>query len=136
MELLGTAAVALAGLPDVQLLSLQRGEGLEQLHALAGEMSIVDPGPLFDTGEDAFLDTAALVQELDLVVCSDSAIAHLAGALGRPAWIALKHVPEWRWLLDRGDSPWYPGARLFRQQRRGDWAGVFAQMREALAARG
>ena len=128
--------VALAGLPDVQLLSLQRGEGLEQLHALAGEMSIVDPGPLFDTGEDAFLDTAALVQELDLVVCSDSAIAHLAGALGRPAWIALKHVPEWRWLLDRGDSPWYPGARLFRQQRRGDWAGVFAQMREALAARG
>jgi ADP-heptose:LPS heptosyltransferase len=71
----------------------------------------------------------------DLVITSDTAVAHLAGALGVETWVALKHVPDWRWMLDREDSPWYPGMRLFRQQRDGDWDGVFARMRAALRAR-
>lgn len=129
------AFAALADLPGVQLISLQRGDGLEQLQEAAGDLRVVDPGPGFDAGDDAFIDAAALMHGLDLVVCSDSAIAHLAGAMGRPTWIALKHVPEWRWMLERGDSPWYPQVRLFRQRSRGDWHGVFAQMREALASR-
>lgn len=72
------------------------------------------------------------MQSLDLVISADTAIAHLAGALGRPVWVALKHVPDWRWLLDRADTPWYPTMRLFRQPAPGDWAGVFADMAAAL----
>ncbi|MBV9064022.1 MAG: glycosyltransferase, partial [Alphaproteobacteria bacterium] len=76
--------------------------------------------------------TAAVMESLDLVVTSDTAIAHLAGTLGRPTWIALRPVPEWRWLLDRSDSPWYPSVRLFRQSRPGQWAPVFREMAVAL----
>jgi ADP-heptose:LPS heptosyltransferase len=72
------------------------------------------------------------MENLDLVITSDTAIAHLAGALARPVWVALQYVPDWRWLLDRSDSPWYPTMRLFRQTRRGDWTGVFAGMETAL----
>ncbi|MDO6387396.1 tetratricopeptide repeat protein [Uliginosibacterium sp. 31-12] len=81
-----------------------------------------------------FLDTAALIEQLDLVISVDSAAAHLAGALGKPLWLALPFVGEWRWLLDRVDSPWYPTARLFRQGSPGDWQGLVAQMRQALPA--
>ncbi|AOZ03245.1 hypothetical protein BKK81_29550 [Cupriavidus sp. USMAHM13] len=86
-------------------------------------------------GLHAFRDTAALVAELDLVICVDTAVAHLAGALGKPAWILLPFTPDWRWQLARGDSPWYPGTRLFRQPRRGDWASVMAQVQAALRER-
>ena len=72
------------------------------------------------------------MQALDLVVTSDTAVAHLAGALGRPVWMALQRMPEWRWMLERTDSPWYPTMRLFRQPTRGDWSGVFDAMEEAL----
>ena len=89
-------------------------------------------GEDFDAGPDAFVDTAAVMESLDLVVTLDSAIAHLAGALGRPAWLALQFVPDWRWQLDRSDSPWYPTMRLFRQKARGDWQSVFTAMEEAL----
>ena len=85
-------------------------------------------GDQFDSGPDAFADTAALMMHLDLIVTSDTSIAHLAGALGRPVWVALKKVPEWRWLTDREDSPWYPTMRLFRQTTAGDWSDVFARM--------
>jgi ADP-heptose:LPS heptosyltransferase len=81
------------------------------------------------------VDTAGLMAGLDLVVSSDSAVAHLAGALGRPAWVALKRVPEWRWMLDRPDTPWYPGMRLFRQPRPGDWRSVFMAMAGAVQRR-
>ena len=118
----------LARVPGVRLVSLQRKVGLEQLRALPEGMRVVDPGPGFDAGPDAFVDTAGLMAGLDLVVSSDSAVAHLAGALGRPAWVALKRVPEWRWMLDRPDTPWYPGMRLFRQPRPGDWRSVFMAM--------
>ena len=128
------AFAPLAAIPGVRLVSLQRKVGLEQLHSLPPGMAVRDPGPGFDAGADAFRDTAALMDSLDLVVSSDTAVAHLAGALGRPVWVALKHVPEWRWGLGRDDTPWYPTMRLFRQPRRGDWAGVFAAMAERLRA--
>ena len=75
------------------------------------------------------------MMNLDLVVTPCNSIAHLAGALGRPTFVALMHVPEWRWLLNRDDSPWYPATRLFRQSSAGDWPGVFARIAGAVRAR-
>jgi ADP-heptose:LPS heptosyltransferase len=72
------------------------------------------------------------MQCLDLVISSDTSIAHLAGALGRTTWLLLQHVPDWRWQLGRDDTPWYPRTRLFRQSRRGDWTGAIGNMRESL----
>jgi hypothetical protein len=92
-------------------------------------------GNEFDSGPHAFLDTAAVMESCDLVIASDTAIAHLAGALGRPVWVALPYVPDWRWFLKREDSPWYPTARLWRQDRPSHWAGVFERMAAALASR-
>ena len=78
------------------------------------------------------MDTAAIVKNLDLVVTVDTAVAHLAGALGTPVWLALPFVPDWRWLLEREDSPWYPTARLFRQTKRGNWQDVFRRIADAV----
>jgi hypothetical protein len=89
----------------------------------------------FDDGPDAFLDSAAMMENIDLVISSDTALAHLAGALGIETWLALKYVPEWRWFLGRNDSPWYPSLRLFRQKMPGDWTPVFAQMEAVLRER-
>jgi hypothetical protein len=122
----------LAALPGVRLISLQKHHGLDQLALDAGELRIETPE--LDAGPDAFVDTAAVMQNLDLIVTSDTSIAHLAGALGRPVWVALQHVPDWRWQLGRDDCPWYPSMRLFRQPRHGDWEGVFTRIAEALAA--
>jgi tetratricopeptide (TPR) repeat protein len=122
----------LADIPGVRLISLQKGAALEQLRAGSGKLPVEIPGEPFDEGPQAFLDSAAVMGVLDLVITCDTALAHLAGALGRPTWVALKHVPDWRWLLDRSDSPWYPSMRLFRQSRREDWDGVFAAMRQEL----
>ena len=72
------------------------------------------------------------MSNLDLVITVDTAVAHLAGALGVPVWVALPLVPDWRWLLEREDSPWYPSMRLFRQSAWGDWPGVFERLTEAL----
>jgi tetratricopeptide (TPR) repeat protein len=127
---------ALAKLPGVRLISLQKNDGVEQLLELPADMRIETLGADFDNPPDAFVDTAAVMVILDLVISSDTAIAHLAGALGRPTWVALKHVPEWRWFLDRSDSPWYPTMRLFRQTIRDDWPEVFAAMESRLRADG
>ena len=116
----------------VRLISLQKDRGAEQLQALPAGMRVESLGEDFDRGPDAFLDTAAVMECVDLVIACDTAVAHLAGALGRPVWIALRHVPDWRWMLERSDSPWYRTARLFRQARAGDWNGVFEQMRREL----
>jgi hypothetical protein len=119
---------SLAGLHGVQLVSLQKGPGLEQLQNAAGRFPIEEAGSRLDD----FMDTAAAIMNLDLVIACDTAVAHLAGALGALVWVALCYVPDWRWLLDRSDSPWYPTMRLFRQEQPGDWAGVFEEIRAAL----
>ncbi|HET7085723.1 MAG TPA: tetratricopeptide repeat protein [Rhizomicrobium sp.] len=119
----------LSRLEGVRLISLQKGFGTEQL-ADAPWVERLDEE--FDSGPHALLDSAAVMQSLDLVITLDSALAHLAGALGRPVWLALKQVPDWRWFLGRSDSPWYPSMRLFRQQTEGDWARVFAEMEAEL----
>ncbi len=117
----------------MRLISLQKNEGCEQL--ASAPLPVESLGPDFDAGRDSFVDTLAAMESLDLVITSDTAVAHVAGALGRPVWVALKHVPDWRWMLQREDSPWYPTMRLFRQAAPGDWAGVFGRMRDALADR-
>jgi tetratricopeptide (TPR) repeat protein len=122
----------LGRIDGVRLISLQKDRGTEQLQTLPAGMRVERLGDDFDHGPDAFLDTAAVMECLDLVIACDTAVAHLAGALGRPLWIALRHVPDWRWLLQRSDSPWYPSARLFRQTRAGDWDSAFEPMRRAL----
>ena len=95
-------------------------------------MKVETLGDDFDAGDDAFLDAAAVIENLDLVISSDTSIAHLAGALGRPSGWRSNSVPDWRWLLERPDSPWYPTMRLFRQQARDDWRGVFSEIERAL----
>lgn len=128
------ALAPLAGVPGVRLISLQKGEGEADLAVLPGNMTVETLGADFDAGADAFLDTAAVMETLDLIVTCDTSIAHLAGALGRPCWVALKQVPEWRWQLGRDDSPWYAGMTLFRQKARGDWESVFTTMADKLKA--
>ncbi len=122
----------LSKIPGVRLISLQKLDGLGQLADLPPGMAVETLGDGFDAGPDAFIDAAAVMMSLDLVVTSDTSIAHLAGALGRPVWVALKFMPDWRWLLGREDTPWYPTMRLFRQPSPGDWGGVFAAMDRAL----
>src|SRR5262249_2844689 len=122
----------LSRVPGVRLISLQKHHGLDQLAGLPADAGIELLGEDFDAGPDAFVDTAAVMENLDLIITTDTSIAHLAGALGRPVWVALKRVPDWRWMLDRQDSPWYPTMRLFRQQRDGEWKHVFANIQECL----
>ncbi len=113
----------------VSFYSLQK-EVSDADRALLNVTPIVDLSPHF--GDLA--DTAAAIAKLDLVITVDTAVAHVAGALGKPVWILLAFSPDWRWLLDREDSPWYPSARLFRQRQRGDWEDVFDRVAQALGA--
>jgi hypothetical protein len=123
----------LARIPGIRLISLQKGVGSEQLLELPSQWRVEDLGAAFEPGGgDAFLDVAAVMECLELIITSDTSITHLAGALGRPTWLALKRVPDWRWMLERDDSPWYPTVRCFRQRRTGDWEGVFDRMCRAL----
>jgi tetratricopeptide (TPR) repeat protein len=116
------ALAPISQIENVRLISLQKGADAEQI------AQVEDLGDDFDAGPDGFLDSAAVMESLDLVITADTALAHLAGALGRPAWVALRYVPDWRWFLGRADSPWYPQMRLFRQPAPGDWAAVVADM--------
>jgi tetratricopeptide (TPR) repeat protein len=122
----------LARVPGVRLISLQKNDGVDELADLPDGMTIETLGAGFDSGEGAFLDTAAVMMSLDLVITSDTSIAHLAGALGRPVWIAMRHVTDWRWMADGEATPWYPTARLLKQTRRGDWGSVFERMASEL----
>jgi tetratricopeptide (TPR) repeat protein/glycosyltransferase involved in cell wall biosynthesis len=120
----------LAEIPGVELYSLQVGDGSAQLAAspLAGRVTDLAP-ELRD-----FVDTASVLARLDLVITIDSAVAHLAGALGVPVWVMVMRSGDWRWLLDRADSPWYASARLFRQVVQDDWAPVVEEVAESLRA--
>jgi Flp pilus assembly protein TadD len=125
----------LTEVPSAHLVSLQMGEGVEQAAAFREHHPIQELPTGFDA-DGAFVDTAALIMSLDLVVTCDTAIGHLAGALGRPVWLALPVSPDWRWFRDRDDTPWYPSMRLFRQHSAGDWAEVFSRMKEQLVGDG
>ena len=118
----------------MRLISLQVMHGLDQLDYLPQGMRVEIRGNDFNAGPDVFIDKAAVMMNLDLIVTSDTAVAHLAGALGRPVWVVLKTSAEWRWGLDRDESPWYPTMRLFRQSSPGDWLEVFARVGEKLKA--
>ena len=95
-------------------------------------MRVETLGDDFDAENSAFLDSAAAMQTLDLVITPDTSLAHLAGALGCEVWVALKFAPDWRWFLESQATPWYPQMRLFRQRSAGDWKGVFEEMQAAL----
>ena len=120
----------LAAVPGVSVASLQKGHGSEQLKEWNGP-KIDDWSEEFSAD---FRDVAAAVASLDLVIAVDTAIAHLAGALGKPVWILIPFSSDWRWLRNREDSIWYPSARLFRQRRSGDWEEVVARLQTELAA--
>lgn len=123
-----TALTWMGSLPGLSVFSLQMGPHRDRLADTPGAGFITDlSGRIVD-----MTDTAAFLQGMDLVVSVDTSVAHLAGALGCPLWILLPHLADWRWLLDRDDSPWYPTARLFRQTAPGDWDGVTARLKEAL----
>jgi hypothetical protein len=124
----------LAAVEGVQLVSLQQGRGTEQLADARSRFAVHELGPDVDSS-GAFLDTVAIVKNLDLVITSDTSLAHVAGALGAPVWLAVSTAPDWRWLLDRADSPWYPTMRLFRQSQPRQWSDVFAAMARELAQR-
>jgi hypothetical protein len=118
----------LADIDGVHLLSLQRGPGSEQVRCLDDGFKVqqlLDPS-LPDS--DALVETAAMMVNLDLVISVDTATAHLAGALGVRSWVLLSMMLDWRWLLSRSDTPWYPHMRLFRQSRRGEWQPVVSQL--------
>lgn len=118
---------SLLELPNIRFYSLQKGEAASEFQG--------QDWPIHDLSTDLqnFADTAAAIAQLDLVITVDTAVAHLAGALGKPVWVLLAFAPDWRWMLDRTDSPWYPSMRLFRQPQAGDWQSVFQQVKTALA---
>jgi tetratricopeptide (TPR) repeat protein len=128
--LAGLAPVA--SVPGVRLISLQKGPGTEQLGGQAAGFPVMVLEDEVDPPGRAFADTAAIMRHLDLVITTDTAMAHLAGGLAVPVWLALSKVSDWRWLLEREDSPWYPTMRLFRQTELGNWKPVFARMAEEL----
>ncbi len=118
----------LAAIDGVRLYGLQKGQAAGQVERLSEIMTIEN---LSEDLED-FADTAGAIENLDLVISVDTAAAHLAGAMGKPVWILLPFAPDWRWMLEQTDSPWYPTMRLFRQEKWGDWSTVFQNMTEEL----
>jgi hypothetical protein len=115
---------ALADVAAVALYGLQKGPPAAQVDQLPERFLVSNLADQFDD----LAETAAVVENLDLVISIDTSVAHLAGAMGRPVWVLLKSDADWRWLLDRQDSPWYPTMRLFRQSRPGDWDEVFSRV--------
>jgi hypothetical protein len=124
-----TQFAPLARVPGVRMFSLQKGAGSEQLRTAA--FPVVDLGSRLDEDTGPFLDTAAVMANLDLIVAVDTAVAHLAGALGVPVWVPLHFVGDWRWLEEREDTPWYPSMRLFRMEAPNTWEPVFRRLARA-----
>ncbi len=122
--------VPLGAVPGVSFYSFQKSSAADQAISPPPPMKLTPLGPeLHD-----FADTAAALSLMDLVITTDTSIAHLAGALARPVWVMLQFVPDWRWLLDRNDTPWYPTMRLFRQTSLGDWPDVIDRVAKSLLA--
>jgi tetratricopeptide (TPR) repeat protein len=121
----------LSQIPNSQLFSLQRGPGSEQLDYWARRLRIVELTDRASRGPADWSDTAAIISNLDLVITVDTATAHLAGAIGVPVWILISTTADWRWLIDRNDSTWYPSARLFRQSEPGKWETVFERIEQS-----
>jgi tetratricopeptide (TPR) repeat protein len=122
----------LCEVPEVTVYSLQVGAGSEEL--AVERLPVGDLGAI-DRETGAFMDTAAVMESLDLVVTIDTSVVHLAGGLGRPVWMVVPYCADWRWMVERPDSPWYPTMRIFRQPRPGAWAPVFAEVAAALRRR-
>lgn len=127
-----SALAPLMKVPEVSFISVQKHAGVDQLEAVSFGKQIRQL-PELDPGPDAFLDTAAVLKCVDLLVTSDTAVAHLGGALGVPTWLCLMHEPDWRWMRTGSATPWYASMRLFRQPAPGDWACVFTDVANALA---
>ncbi len=116
---------------NVKLFSLQKNDGSEQLEINFNEIKIVNLGS--DLDKDApFLDTAILMKNLDLVITVDTSIAHLAGSMGCKVWVVLQYIPDWRWMLDKKFTPWYPSMKLFRQLKPNDWGNPFKQIEKEI----
>jgi hypothetical protein len=118
----------LSGIPGIRLFSLQKVTGEREFLSGAAGLEIED----LEAGADGITDTAAAIRSLDLVIAADTMVAHLAGALGAPVWTLLPYAADWRWLVGREDSPWYPTMRLFRQPSPGEWRPVMEGVVEAL----
>ena len=119
----------LTRIPGVQIYGLQKGPASSQVEEFSNPISLDNYGKEFED----FSDTAAMISALDLVVSVDTAVAHLAGAMGKPVWVLLPFHADWRWMLNREDSPWYPSMRLFRQNKTGDWDDVFQRVADELS---
>ena len=126
----------LAQVEGVQLISLQKGPGTQQLHSPNVKFDVRDLEGDLGNATESLTNIGAIIESLDIVISCDTAIAHLAGALAVPVWLALAAVPDWRWLRGREDSPWYPTMKLFRQSRLDHWDDVFQRMALELAASG
>ncbi|QDT25312.1 tetratricopeptide repeat protein [Gimesia panareensis] len=122
----------LSDVAGVQLVSVQQVNGLDQLAALENDWNLWQPGSEYQAKTGDFGEAAALIGSLDLLITADTSYAHLAGGLGVPVWVLVSRLPEWRWLLERTDSPWYPTARLFRQTQLGDWDSVTQDVKAAM----
>jgi Tfp pilus assembly protein PilF len=122
----------IAEIPGVKLYNLQKGMGKFELNDFNKTFSLTDFGEELDEAHGPFMDTAAIMQNLDLIITVDTSVCHLAGGLGKPTWIALPQRVDWRWLLERSDTPWYPTVQLFRQKNPGDWDKVFSEMAATL----
>jgi len=122
----------LAEVPGVTLVSLQKFRGVEQIAANRDAVPVVELQPEIDVDAGAFMDTAAIMTLVDLVITSDTATAHLAGGLGARVWLATQFAPDWRWMTERVDSPWYPSMRLFRQTAINRWDDVFTRIASEL----
>jgi tetratricopeptide (TPR) repeat protein len=129
------AFAPLAALPGVRLIALQKGDAAAEIERVdfGDRIERIDADP--DPDANFFLDTAAVMTRLHLVVTCDTSVAHLAGSLARPVFTALPAIADWRWLIGRDDSPWYPTMRLFRQRRLGDWSDVMARIADAARER-
>jgi len=130
---LAVAAERLAAIRGVRLISLQKGNGLDQLAALPSGM-VEDLGPDFDAGPDLFVDTAAAMTCCHLFITPDTSVVHVAGGLGVRTWLAVPTPGDWRWMDGRADTPWYPSVTVVRQPAPGDWAGVFDAMAAEIGA--